>query len=37
MPILRDVPGTTWVLFIFALIVVAGGLLLMEAIAADPV
>jgi hypothetical protein len=37
MPMLRDVPGTTWVLFIFALIVVAGGLLLIEAIAADPV
>jgi hypothetical protein len=37
MPILRDVPGTTWVLSIFALIVIAGGILLMEAIAADPV
>ena len=37
MPILRDVPGTTWVLFVFALIVIAGGVLLMQAIAADPV
>jgi hypothetical protein len=36
MKILRDVPGTTWVLAIFALIVVAGGILLMQAIA-DPV
>jgi hypothetical protein len=37
MPILRDVPGTTWVLFAFALIVIVGGILLMQAIAADPV
>jgi hypothetical protein len=37
MPILRDVPGTTWVLSIFAVVVVALGILLMQSIAADPI